>query len=101
MKILLLILFFFSQQSIANNVICANKDQSLNMCRGRGFCSTFPLGEKDGSCGDRFILKKPWKSYDMDCISNEKEEGIMSCQNKGVVKRLFCGKEICYICECR
>ena len=70
------------------------------MCQFNGFCSTFPLGNTNGECGALMTLNTPWKTYDQDCISNEKTNTSMSCINKGIIKKAFCGKEICYICVC-
>lgn len=81
-------------------VTCSKVDQSLNMCKGNGYCTVFPIGEDGQECGKKWTVPEGWMTTTKDCFSNIKRAGTFSCQKSGKIKLTICGKSHCYQCIC-
>jgi hypothetical protein len=81
--------------------LCHAKGSGLEMCKGNGFCTYFPIGKKGEACGNKWTIPKNWVAMDLDCLSNVKKEQTLSCENGGIVDVIICGKSNCYRCNCQ
>jgi hypothetical protein len=95
-------LLMLSAHALAASGDCVKNNLSTDMCPGNGFCTYYPLGEEGQSCGTAWSIPKNWVALDVDCISNTKAEGTLSCKSgKGKISVVICGKSNCYKCLCQ
>lgn len=92
---------FLICQSAAHGDTCVKADQSINMCKGHGFCTMFPIGKDGDSCGVNWTIPNNWKAMQVNCLNNMEERKTYSCANGGNVKSVICGKSNCYTCVCK
>ena len=92
---------FFIFSSFLFSATCTKSDQAMNMCKGFGYCTMFPIGAEGHNCGSSWTIPNDWKAMSKDCLSNQEENKTYSCNSKGIIKTVICGKTNCFICECQ
>lgn len=98
-KIVFLSLIFALQ--MAYSAECSQNNLTSNMCAGKGYCTYYPIGLENQDCGKPWTVPKNWVALDLDCLSNTKTEGTLSCSSgKGKIRVVICGKSNCYKCLC-
>ena len=79
---------------------CTAANQSKSMCKGYGYCTSYPLGKENEPCPQDWSIPSDWTATAPDCLTNNEFSGKYSCLRGGKIKVTICGKSNCYQCIC-